>query len=624
MNRLSLGIFGICLVLCVSATAGGAVTAIKSSALFDYSYDFTLTPTDYTEIDLDGNGANDWRALGTVSIDKTSGTYTIGPATSTPSGIAGQLASRVHDATYWPYTGQIWPATASPPSAGPFTIEFSVKVLRDDDPVFGACALTASSDATQNGALFIKSSGQAWGPLSGTPASLIDPVNTSSNADDFHVFRVAMEDTNNWWVWRDGVLLNAGNPMGAAYSHASLTNTIRLGDPGSIVNGQVVVDYVRFTAGAYAPDTIKITGDTAGESLGSSVGIDGNIAVAGAMSGNKAYVLEKRTDGSGIWDKVKTLNAPAGQNFGRSVSVSGDTIIVGAYSAKQAYIYKQDQGGAGNWGLVDTLGSSSGNFGFATSISGDTAVVGAYFGTTGGNAHIYQDDGAGDWTVVKSLTSTSSYFGAAASISDDLAVIGALGGNQAFIYGRDEGGAGNWGLVSTLDGPAASQFGRAVAIDGDTIVVGASSLNSSQGAAYVYQDNGLGNWSLVDTLFAFDGAANDEFGYRVDISGDLVLIGTNYNGEMGADAGAAYIYQDNGLGDWLLVEKRTAIDAAAGDRFGDHVGITGTGKVYTTIVSAPGDGSSGAVYITRVPEPGSIVGLWLGCLVGLALRPRRR
>ncbi len=621
MNRLFLGVFGICLVLCVSATADGAVTATKSSALFDYSYDFTLTPTNPAEIDLDGNGLADWRALGTVSIDKTAGTYTIGPVSA---GGSGQLASRVHDATYWPYTGQIWPDTASPSSAGPFTIEFSVKVLRDDDPVFGACVLTASSDTTQNGALFIKSSGQAWGPLSGTPASLADPVNTSSNTDDYHVFRVAMEDINTWWVWRDGVLLNAGNPMGAAYSHASLTNTIRLGDPGNIVDGRVVVDYVRFTAGAYAPDTIKITGNAAGESLGSGVGIDGNIAVAGAMSGNRAYVLEQRTDGSGIWDKVKILDAPAGGSFGRSVSVSGDTIIVGAYTAKQAYIYKRDQGGVGNWGLVDTLSNAAGNFGFASSISGDTAIVGAYSTSVSGTAHVYQDDGSGNWVLVKSLNAPSAYYGAAASISGDLAVIGALGGNQAFIYGRDEGGTDNWGLVTTLDGPAASHFGRAVAIDGSTVVVGASLLNSSQGAAYVYQDDGLGNWSLVDTLTAFDGAANDEFGYRVDISGDLVVIGTNYNDEMGADAGAAYVYRDNGMGDWLLVEKLTAIDAAAGDHFGDHVGITGSGIVYTTIVSAPGDDPSGAIYITtRVPEPGSLVLLWLGCAAGLMVRRRR-
>ena len=144
-------------------------------------------------------------------------------------------------------------------------------------------------------------------------------------------------------------------------------------------------------------------------------------------------------------------------------------------------------------------------------------------------------------------------------------------------------------------------------------------------AVYIYQDDGLGNWLLVDTLTAFDGAANDEFGYRVDISGDLVIIGTNYNDQLGADAGAAYIYRDDGLGNWLLVEKRTAIDGAAGDYFGDHVGITGSDGAYTTIISAPGDDPSGAVYITaRVPEPGTLVLLSLGSLVGLAARRRRR
>ena len=623
MSRLSLGIAGICLAVFGSSTLTAAVTSSKSSADFDYTYDFTLDPTVAIEIDLDNNGANDWRAVGTVSISKTAGTYTIGPATPTPTGTAGQLASRMYHATYWPYTGQIWPTTASPPSAGPFTIEFSVKVLRDDDAVFGACALTASSSTSDNGALFIQEDSQAWGPLSGTPSSLNDPVNPSSNSDDFHVFRVAMEDAGTWWVWRDGVLLNAGNPLGAAYSHAALADTIRLGDPGNIVDGQVVLDYVRFTAGAYAPDTIKITADTAGESLGSSVSIDGNIAVAGAMNGSKAYVLEKRTDGSGIWDKVTILGSAAGTGFGRSVSVSGDTVIVGAYTAKEAYIYSRDQGGTGNWGLVDTLSNPAGNFGFASSISGDTAIVGAYSTGAGGTAHVYQDDGSGNWALVKSLNAPSAYYGAAASISGDLAVIGALGGSQAFLYGRDEGGADNWGLITTFDGPSASHFGRAVAVDGHTIVVGASAFDGSRGAAYIYQDDGLGNWSLIDTLTAFDGEAADEFGYRVDISGELVIIGTNYDDELGADAGAAYIYRDNGLGDWLLVEKRTAIDAAAGDHFGDHVAITSLDGVYTTLISAPGDDPSGAVYITQVPEPAAFALAWLCLCIGLTLRGRR-
>ncbi len=619
MNRHLFSVTGVCLALWVLTSADGAVAEMRSSASFDYGYDFTLDPTDYTEIDLDANGADDWRAMGTVSINKTTGTYTIGPATA---GGSGQLASRTYHATYWPYPDQVWPATASPPAAGPFTIEFSLKVLRDSDPTYGACALTASSDTPANGAMFIKGSGQAWGPLSGTPTSLTDPVNTNSNADDYHVFRVAMENTSNWWVWRDGVLLNAGNPMNTAYSHSALMNTLRLGDPGNVVDGQVAVDYVRFTAGAYAPDTIKITGDTSGESLGSGVSIDGNIAVAGARSANKAYVLEKRDDGSGIWDKARTLdNGATGGSYGGSVSVSDDTIIVGAYTTNKAYIYKQDQGGANNWGLVDTLSSSSGNFGFASSVSGDTAIVGAYASTI---AYIYRDDGMGNWGLVQTLDTSAGNYGAATSINGDLAVVGALGANQAFLYGRDEGGSDNWGLVDTLTGPGSSQFGRAVALDGDTLVVGASAINGSRGSAYIYQDDGLGSWNLIDTLTAFDGAANDEFGYRVDISGDLVIIGTNYNDEFGNDAGAAYIYQDNGLGDWLLLEKRSGIDTVAGDHFGHHVGISGSGGVYSTIISAPGDDPSGAVYITvRIPEPSAILLLVAGGLTMLIWRKRR-
>ena len=77
------------------------------------------------------------------------------------------------------------------------------------------------------------------------------------------------------------------------------------------------------------------------------------------------------------------------------------------------------------------------------------------------------------------------YFGFSVSVSGDTAVVGAAqedaGGvgfcaGAAFVFQRDEGGAGNWGEVKKLtasDADVAAHFGISVAVSSDTAIVGA-------------------------------------------------------------------------------------------------------------------------------------------------------
>ncbi len=73
----------------------------------------------------------------------------------------------------------------------------------------------------------------------------------------------------------------------------------------------------------------------------------------------------------------------------------------------------------------------------------------------------------------------------------------------------------------------------------------------------------------------------DHFGYCVAISGDYAIVGTPVEDEDAKDAntlndaGAVYIFERNAKGEWLLVQKLTAADRAAGDNFGCSVGISG-------------------------------------------------
>jgi hypothetical protein len=83
--------------------------------------------------------------------------------------------------------------------------------------------------------------------------------------------------------------------------------------------------------------------------------------------------------------------------------------------------------------------------------------------------------------------------------------------------------------LTALDGSSNDWFGYSVAVSGDTALVGAPlhsvSANAAQGAAYVFVRSGT-TWSQQAQLTATDGAANDNFGTAVAIDGDTALVGS--------------------------------------------------------------------------------------------------
>ncbi len=118
------------------------------------------------------------------------------------------------------------------------------------------------------------------------------------------------------------------------------------------------------------------------------------------------------------------------------------------------------------------------------------------------------------------------------------------GGSNAgagYVFVRDEGGAGNWGQVKKLlasDAQSEDIFGWSVALNGDTAVVGAQSEDaggSNAGAVYVFgrDEGGAGNRGQVKKLTAADAQAGDFFGQSVTVSGDTAVVGAH-----GEDAGA--------------------------------------------------------------------------------------
>jgi len=187
-------------------------------------------------------------------------------------------------------------------------------------------------------------------------------------------------------------------------------------------------------------------------------------------------------------------------------------------------------------------------FGSSVATTGDTLVVGSRFGGLGdtGTAVVFVRSGA-SWVQ-----------------EDELIGLNTVGGDA---------------------------FGGAVALEGDTLVVGASqqgpfsSPAPLSGAAYVFTRSGT-TWTEEQFLKAPSPALADIFGGDVALSGDTLVVGAP--GEGGA-AGAAHVFVRSGT-TWTHQMELTASNAAAGDFFGRSVGISGD----TIVVGAPFEASSGS------------------------------
>ena len=97
-------------------------------------------------------------------------------------------------------------------------------------------------------------------------------------------------------------------------------------------------------------------------------------------------------------------------------------------------------------------------------------------------------------------------------------------------------------------------------------------------------------------LLASDGARGDRFGVSIDISGDTAVIGAPYDNDTGASSGSAYIFRFNGSS-WVEEAKLHASDGAAGDDFGVSVGISGDIAVIGAKDDDDNGTNSGSAYI---------------------------
>jgi hypothetical protein len=416
-----------------------------------------------------------------------------------------------------------------------------------------------------------------------------------------------------------------------ALNHAAALDRLRADNGGAypLAIGSIIDSQQKLLA----------TDGATGDQFGTSVALSGDTLVIGASADDiganqnqgSVYVY---TRGDGGWVEQQILTASDGEAqdyFGSSVALVGDFLVVGAYgddiggnvNQGSAYVFMRY---GGVWTqrqkLVAAGGAPGDLFGYSVAISGDTLAVGSFAdnGTNyeQGAVYVYRH-GHWGWTLQQQITASDGapgdIFGAAVALDGDTLLVGAsmddsganLNQGSAYVFTRSDVVWTEQQKLVASDGAAEDWFGRAVAISGDTLVVGAYlkdvGANANQGAAYVFTRGG-GVWTERQQLAAADGAADDNFGGSIALSGETMSVGArmdDLNG--GTDQGSAYVFMRNGGGDWAQQEKLTAGDAATRDYFGYSVAVDGE----TLAVGAAGDDVSanvnqGSAYLFTVPS----------------------
>lgn len=273
---------------------------------------------------------------------------------------------------------------------------------------------------------------------------------------------------------------------------------------------------------------------------------------------------------------------------------------------------------------TESAGSPGDRYGGSVAIDGDTLVVGVDRDDVGsntdqGSVRVLKRAPASDWVEVATLVASDGaagdFFGARVAVDGDTVVVGSFlnGPGAVYVFERDAGSPNAWAQVQKLaanDGQPGDQFGVALSIDGDTLVVGASEddigSNASQGSSYVFERTpGCGaSWVEARKLTASDGGPNgDRFGTAVALSGDTIISGAYVHYVSGDSLGAVYLYErdSGGQGNWGEVKKLLSPAGQSGQYFGYSLSL----DVDTAIIGAFNKNSArGAAYIFERDQGG--------------------
>jgi hypothetical protein len=377
---------------------------------------------------------------------------------------------------------------------------------------------------------------------------------------------------------------------------------------GSIWNQQAYIKAAKAEPSDFFGKSVALDGDTL------AVGAEGEASNATGVGGdqnnndspNSGAVYVFLRSGS-TWTQqayIKPSNTGSGDSFGRSVALDGDTLAVGAvgeatnvtgvdgsrydYDARNSgavYVFLRSGSTWAQQAYIKPSNTGSGDFfGWSVALDDDTLAVGAHWessNATGVEGEQNNDDAKESGAVYVFLRSGSTWT------------------QQAYIKASNtEGG---------------DLFGFSVALDGDTLAVGAAYEDSNatgvggeetnnsvrdSGAVYVFLRSGS-TWTQQAYIKPSNTGSGDSFGWSVALDGDTLAVGAegeasnatgvdgDQNNNDAKDSGAVYVFLRSGS-TWSQRAYIKASNTGSGDFFGRSVALDGD----TLAVGTDGEASN--------------------------------
>ena len=401
-----------------------------------------------------------------------------------------------------------------------------------------------------------------------------------------------------------------------------------------------------------------------GDEFGRSVTIDGDFMVVASLDEFYVFYRDDKGDGDPLndtWEVPAVAKYPmpnpggsttSSAGEGTTVALSGNTLLVGngwggaaASKTGVASIYgRVDPATPGDlsddtWLEVDQLVAPVGAgdaYGSAVAIDGDYAIVGGPFNDNtapnAGRAWVFERDDMGngdpfddEWNLAQDfgpLTASAGNFGISVAISGSRGLIGSPGHARAFVIERSPVG---WVLEAELTG--SSQFGQAVALDGDTAAVGqATGVTGNPGSVSIFRFTSATGWFFEDAVGQEIGlptvtVSTDTWADSVALSGNTLVVGDpGHNWGFYSDGGCAHVFgrSDNGspgdLTNDFWTESGSFFQGSETD-FGDQTGFSLAMDGDIVVAGAIADegtlaSRAGSAYVFQANPP--VIGFTLG------------
>lgn len=334
-------------------------------------------------------------------------------------------------------------------------------------------------------------------------------------------------------------------------------------------------------------------------------------------SGAGAFYARKLNSDAVSNTNLAASDSAVGNSLGGAIAAFGNMFIAGDRSNNSnigaAYVFRK---GVASWSqnakLTPSDGTNADYFGTSVAMYGNLVAVGSPESdpngfTSAGSVYIYRYNGT-TWAETKispAIDSSFEYgeFGRAVDLDGETLIVGAAGDDtqaanagKVYVYGYD---GTNWSKKAELvasDGQAGTSFGSDVAIKGNTIVASASTASNGSyttGAVYVFQFDGT-NWNQVQKITPPGTVGNLDLFADLDLDDGVLVVASLFSDIAGTNSGSLYFFHHNGT---QFVHKSThQVSGAAANQ--NIVGVSIFGG--TAVVGQDqANGSYGKQYVFK-------------------------